>query len=276
MPLPVLPSHTAPDSSGLLRLFHQSLRQWSGHLGEETALDIGSAIHNSAYPKVFDANTLFDASLPAGSTPAEFMRELEEHYASHNVRCAAIVLNPSVPADQRHPLETHLAESGWNPIPTDVFHTGQCAMIDCPTVDDVKIIPARAGFRQLRELVDQWCAPHEAPGLAEATMLHYDDPSYDALLALRDGKAVGHAGVLTSGEVGFIDDVYVIEPMRGRGLGRVMLNRVMESCRRGLLRHVMLAVAPDNVIAQRLYASFGFVKIGRFITWRAVWTTGSK
>lgn len=50
---------------------------------------------------------------------------------------------------------------------------------------------------------------------------------------------------------------------RGRGLGRWLLGRVLHEARESGCRLALLEVRPSNVVARRLYASFGFVEVGR-------------
>src|SRR5437868_1200597 len=90
---------------------------------------------------------------------------------------------------------------------------------------------------------------HDANHIFDASLLHLDDPHYDALLALKDGAAVASIGVLAVGEIGRIDEVYVAEQHRRQGLGRVMMNRVLEICARSLFKHVLLSCGADNVAA---------------------------
>jgi ribosomal protein S18 acetylase RimI-like enzyme len=272
MPLPVLKTPHAADDADLLRLFYQSERQWCAHLGEETTLDAGSAITNPQTPDVWDANALFDAALPEGQSPADFLRLVEDHYASQGTRCATIILNPSQPAGSAQALETHLFSIGFRQFKINILAASPPALRDAAAPEGVKIIPARASFKHLRALIEEWTAPLGVPGFADVTLLHYDDPRYDALLALKDGVAIGHVGVFALGEVGRIDDVYITPGMRNQRLGTVLVSRAAEICQRSLFRHVLLSVDPQNAPAQRLYASFGCRRIGDFIAYRAPWT----
>lgn len=274
MPLPVLPHHPAPDAADLLRLFYHAERQWCAHLGEESTLDFGSAIHNAAAGRVWDANSLFDVALPAGWSPQRLLSEAEAHYAAHGARCASIVPNPSAAPESTRALLDHLAAQDYRQLTIDVLHAAHPAPAARrpAAIEGLKIIPARASYRHLRALIEEWSAPLNVPGFAEVTMLHYDDPRVDALLALKDGAAVGHIGVFSLGEVGRIEDVYVTASLRGQGVGTLLMDRALEICQRALLRHVLLGVDPDNGPAQRLYARFGFSRIGQFIACRAPWT----
>ena len=52
--------------------------------------------------------------------------------------------------------------------------------------------------------------------------------------------------------------VYTAPQMRGRGIGRAMLERVIEEARRRGYEAAMLTVASHNKAARRLYESLGF------------------
>ena len=96
-------------------------------------------------------------------------------------------------------------------------------------------------------------------------MLHLDDPHYDALIAMKDGKAVARVGVLAVGDIGRIEPLFVSAPFRRQGVGRTMMSRALEICARSLFKHVFICVAPDNASAYALYTQLGFRKIGEFV-----------
>lgn len=272
MPLPVLNSTGDPTDADLVRLFYRTELRWCGHLGETTTLDVGTALHNARVPQVWDANCIFDAFVPPGLTPPQVVAQVGEHYRSVGTRCASWALSPAVPEAQTAPLAEHLRATGHRRFECDILHTPQPRELPAVTPPDVKIIPARASFRHLQELLEESTVALNAPGLAKAQLDHYDDPHYDALLALRAGKAVAHIGVLAVGDIGRIDDVFVSEPFRRLGFGRLMMSRAMEICHRSLFRQIMLSCAPDNAPAQALYAQYGMRRIGAFTAWRAPWT----
>jgi ribosomal protein S18 acetylase RimI-like enzyme len=129
-------------------------------------------------------------------------------------------------------------------------------------VADLKIIPARASYRHSQTLAEEASRRWNEPQLVDAAMLHLDDPHWDAMIALKDGRAVARVGVLAVGDIGRIDHVFVSEPFRGQGIGRTMMSRALEICARSLFKHVFLSVAPDNSRAIDLYQRLGFEKIG--------------
>ena len=71
MSLPILSSHPAPGRLDLIRMCHNAERRWCSQLGDETALDIGTAITNADLDQVHDANVMLDASLPEGVSPVD-------------------------------------------------------------------------------------------------------------------------------------------------------------------------------------------------------------
>src|SRR3954451_10478761 len=106
MPLPILQT---PGSADLVRLFHKTELNWARHLGEEAALEAGTAVSNPELPNVWDANRVLDAALPDGVSPAEAFEEVEGHFRRAGTRCMAWLLNPAAPAQRTAPLAEHLA-----------------------------------------------------------------------------------------------------------------------------------------------------------------------
>lgn len=268
MSLPILntPAVVSPDD--LLRLFHRTELQWARQVGQEQTLPAGSAIFNPDAPQVIDANAIFDAAVPEGTDPATAIAEVDAFYASQQTRCRAWVINPSISTERADTLAAALTAAGATPQVVDVMHTAQPIIPDAPAGDDLKIIPARASFTHTRRFYEQAIAHLNVPNFANVCMMRYDDPHYDALLALRGGEPVGHVGVLSVGEIGRVDEVYIVPALRGRGLGKLMLARAMDICLRSVFRHVMLSVEADNHPAKRIYRACGMEVIGQFTSYR--------
>jgi GNAT superfamily N-acetyltransferase len=91
------------------------------------------------------------------------------------------------------------------------------------------------------------------------------DPFYGAVWTFRlDGRAVGYL-VVTHGyslEFGgrdaFVDEVYMIPEMRGRGLGALALGIAEEHCRRNGIGALHLEVEHANPRARALYERSGY------------------
>ena len=123
------------------------------------------------------------------------------------------------------------------------------------------IIPSRASYQHYRRLMDE-----REPGTADIAVMHLDDPHVDSLLALRGSQAVGCISVLTTGQVGTLREWYVAADHRRSGIGGLLLDRALEICARGLLRHVMIGVGSANDSVGRICAARGFVSIGNVVS----------
>jgi len=266
MPLPILPDVPAPVD--LLRLFHQTELQWARQIAQEATLESGTAIYSPDVPDFAEANALHDVAMPPGVTASQALDEAERFYADQGTRLHACILNPAAPADTRDAITAELQRRAWQRRQFDVMHTSSPRLPDHPPHEGLKIIPARASFRHTRQLIEQMIAEIGGPAVAEAWMLRYDDPHYDALIAIRDGRTIAHVGVLAVGEIGRIDDLFVAPDARGQGIGWVMLYRAIDLCLRSVYRHVMLSVAPDHEQAIGMYRRCGFERIGQFTSWR--------
>jgi RimJ/RimL family protein N-acetyltransferase len=82
--------------------------------------------------------------------------------------------------------------------------------------------------------------------------------------AFRDGELVGVAGFAaqTGQQVahkGLLWGMYVRETARGSGVGRALVQRVLDHAQ-GKVDLVQLTVVEDNRAAQRLYAALGFTQ----------------
>jgi ribosomal protein S18 acetylase RimI-like enzyme len=267
MPLPVL--QISPRSAeDLVRLFHRTELHWARHLGEETPLAVGTAFTNPQLPNVHNANRVLDAALPEGMSPEDAMREVEDHYRGHGTRCRQWIMNPAAPMAATAPLADHLRAFGFQPQPSDILHlAGRPAHIQ--EAPGLTIIPARASFRHARALAEEAAMQWNEPQIAEARLMHLDDPHWDALLALRDGQPVGAIGVLSAGDIGRIEHVFVSEPARRQGIGRTLMSRALEICARSLFKHVMLNVDPQNTPAVALYTRIGFRRVGQIVEYHA-------
>lgn len=270
MPLPILKTNFVTPES-LIRFFHKTELEWTRHLSEESPLDVGTAMHNTQLPHSWMANRMLDAQLPEGLSPTDAVRMADEHFAARGLTCWQWVMNPSSAGERTLALINHLLSHGHRREVLDIMH-----MDHLPTTpiqiraQGLTIIPARAAFKHARVLHEEGARRWRTPELADAAMMHLDDPHYDALLALTDGTPVAHVGVLAIGEIGLIEQVHVAEAFRGRGFATAMLSRAVEICARSLFKHILLSVAPDNEPAIHLYQKFGFRKVGEFVALQRV------
>ena len=78
-----------------------------------------------------------------------------------------------------------------------------------------------------------------------------------------DGEIVAYGIVAMGAGEAHILNICVSEAMRGRGVGRQMLNLLLERSRQAGMSEVFLEVRPSNMHAIALYHAEGFNEIGR-------------
>ncbi len=92
-----------------------------------------------------------------------------------------------------------------------------------------------------------------------------------AWLILADGSAAGYVVLTTCyslefhGRFGLLDEFYIDERWRGKGLGTAALAFVDEECRSRGWKSVRLEVAVENLRAQELYRRAGFEAERRYL-----------
>ena len=79
------------------------------------------------------------------------------------------------------------------------------------------------------------------------------------------GRLVGYAGLraVAGSKDADVQTITIAESSRGRGRGRALLAALLHEAGRRGAREVFLEVRADNPVAQRLYASEGFLEIAR-------------
>lgn len=106
--------------------------------------------------------------------------------------------------------------------------------------------------------------PLDAGGEAALAALCSGEPFGRGWLARTGGEVVGYAvlslgfSVEFGGRDGFVDDLYLVPAVRGRGLGRALLERLVDEARALGVRTLHLEVEPLNARAEALYARHGF------------------
>jgi GNAT superfamily N-acetyltransferase len=142
----------------------------------------------------------------------------------------------------------------------------------------VEIRPLQAGdFDAVTWLVAEM-GPHRSPvpermAAVERTFRELvDRPSMAWLVAVGDGMTVGACTLevrdtlRTSAPEGWIPELVVTEPHRGRGIGRALLSAALSTARDRGAGAVVLESGPKRQTAQALYGSFGFRHAGAVAT----------
>lgn len=102
--------------------------------------------------------------------------------------------------------------------------------------------------------VEAWSAPMFWNELANGH--HYVVATDD------DGSVLGYAGIAVGRGEAWINNLAVRRDAQRRGIGRVLLDQLIEEARRHQAKQVLLEVAVENAAAQALYGGYGFEAIG--------------
>lgn len=97
------------------------------------------------------------------------------------------------------------------------------------------------------------------------------DPAYSVRIAEEEGAVAGFAKL---GPVAFpgtwgaetieLHQLYVLGPWQGAGVAAALMDWALAKARRDGYRRMVLSVYVDNLRAQRFYARYGFVEVGRY------------
>lgn len=77
-----------------------------------------------------------------------------------------------------------------------------------------------------------------------------------------EGDVQGYAGLAVHVGDAWINNIAVRRDLQRRGIGRSLLEALLDEAHRQEARQVLLEVAAENVAAQRLYGGYGFEVIG--------------
>mgnify|MGYP002514957208 CR=1 FL=1 len=82
------------------------------------------------------------------------------------------------------------------------------------------------------------------------------------LVAEKDGKIIGYAGAWIIIDESHITNIAVLSDYRGQGIGRRLTEGLMQYLSNLGAVYATLEVRRGNTVAQNLYVSLGFIKLG--------------
>lgn len=86
---------------------------------------------------------------------------------------------------------------------------------------------------------------------------------YSCWLAEVEGMVAGYAILSVAADEAHLLNLCVSPDWQGRGIGRMLLNRVVQLARYHRVKGMFLEVRPSNAVARRLYEKIGFIEVGR-------------
>jgi ribosomal protein S18 acetylase RimI-like enzyme len=111
--------------------------------------------------------------------------------------------------------------------------------------------------------------PFDAASEAAVMVLAHGSPFGRAWLVMLDNKPVGYVVVTLGfsleygGHDDFVDDLYLVSEVRGRGLGRELIQFAINEAAKLGIRTLHLEVEAGNDRASALYRKAGFRETGR-------------
>lgn len=116
-------------------------------------------------------------------------------------------------------------------------------------------------------VIEQRCFPN--PWSYESLVGELSNPLAVYFAAVEKGKVVGYAGMHHIVDEGYINNIAVLEDFRKTGVGKLLMNALLEYCENNNLDFITLEVRESNINAIHFYEHFGFEKAGmrkRFYT----------
>ncbi len=112
-----------------------------------------------------------------------------------------------------------------------------------------------------------YCARVYSP---EQVRVEFDDPNSTYLIAEIDGRAVGFAKLRENNSVECVEPgtsieiqrIYLLEKVKGSGVGRRLIDRCFEVGRGKGYKTIWLGVWDRNLPAQRFYEKIGMIRAG--------------
>jgi ribosomal protein S18 acetylase RimI-like enzyme len=132
------------------------------------------------------------------------------------------------------------------------------------TADD-----APALLRMCRDFHNEDGSPLDAAGEATITHVAKGEPLAPAYMLEDNGSLAGYFiltlgySVENGGMDGFIDDIFLLPELRGRGLGRKAVALAVEAAKDVGIRALLLEVEAHNERAYGLYRKMGFADTQR-------------
>ena len=82
------------------------------------------------------------------------------------------------------------------------------------------------------------------------------------VVALQESEVVGYAGLAANPDEAWVQNIAVKRTAQRRGVGRELLEALLDEAARRRSSKTLLEVAVDNAPAQRLYAAYDFEPVG--------------
>ena len=124
----------------------------------------------------------------------------------------------------------------------------------------VRIVDTTAGHLDRLEELERLC--FSLPWTREMLQSQLPDEQHVFLTAEDDnGAALGYVGMMTVLDEGYISNVAVDPSCRRQGIGRALVEHVIEQAKQMVFKELTIGVDLDNFAALRLYTKAGFDRV---------------
>jgi putative acetyltransferase len=259
MDLPIAPQTYQPSADALVRAIKRVDVMLARTAAVETPLDVATVFTHADRPHVHMVNFAADVRCPEGQTSAQVFDAIDTAFAQAGTSCFRVM------AADTHWSADLAAEAQVRGYAKSSRQLLLLQSYTPPSLNEaLQVIPARAAYPQMRAFSRQAAIDEQhvdarvADDLAATQIDHLDEPRVEAFLGRLDGEAAGVVKLVTLGQIGVIDDVYVAPAFRRRGVAATLLAHTMDHCQRALFEQVILEVDAADREAQRLYTRLGF------------------
>ncbi|MBI1338120.1 MAG: GNAT family N-acetyltransferase [Phycisphaera sp.] len=272
MELPISQSSYAPSSDALVRAIQRADAVLARTHSVEADLDGATVFTHPDRPAAVMGNFACDLLASSRDETCALLDRIEKHFRGQGTRCAWMTTSDAqTPPD----FADELSKRGFVPSPRRVY---QLVSWQRPTRQHagLRVIPARADYPQARTLLRTQAAESlgrkpdvqaAADQWADCMIDQLDEPRIDAYLARLGQQTVGYVGVLSLGQVGVLENLYVHPDHRRQGVARTLLSRAIDHCERALFEAIVVECGEgeQDRPAAALYESAGFHVAGRIV-----------
>lgn len=116
--------------------------------------------------------------------------------------------------------------------------------------------------RDVEQIFDIEQEAFTSPWSREAILTEVISPKSHYLVADVDGEVIGYAGLWKIFDEGHVTNIAVKNGYRHRGVGKALMERLMEACGEMGIARYTLEVRVSNLNAIKLYSSLGYEAAG--------------
>lgn len=128
------------------------------------------------------------------------------------------------------------------------------------SLKNIKIVTMKKDHIDKLAELEQIC--FKEPWSRDSLLAELDNKNSYFIVAVQDNNILGYAGMYCILDEGYITNVAVSPLFRGNGIGKRLLNNLLDHAKKSKFSFITLEVRASNFIAINLYNSLGFSQMG--------------